>query len=200
MKKNIKNIVFDVGEVLLTYRWAESLAAAGVPMEDAVILGPKLFENPNWKKLDLGIEDYFELAAKIANDNPQYEKELMEYFRNVSIMPIDRPRVWSEVKRLKEKGYKLYILSNYSEYMFTEHTKNRPFVDYMDGILVSYMVHMNKPDPDIYDELFRRFDISPYESLYFDDRKENVDAAVSKGMDSILVTGEEQLITELAKL
>lgn len=195
-----RNIVFDVGEVLFSYRWIDALAETGIPYEEAQVIGPQMFESPYWPDLDLGNGDYFELAREIAKEYPKYENEIMKFFTDVDNLYISRPRVWDEVERLKAKGYRLYILSNYPSYMFEKHTKDKAFMKCMDGILVSYMVHLNKPNPEMYQELFRRFEIKPEESLYFDDKKENTDMAVSLGMDSVTVMSEEHLLTELAKL
>lgn len=195
-----KNIVFDVGEVLFSYRWIDALIDAGVPDEDARVIGPQLFKSPYWPGLDLGDGDYFELAGAIAKEYPKYENEIIKFFTDVDNLYISRPKVWEEIDRLKAKGYKLYILSNYPGYMFENHTKDKPFMNCMDGVLVSYMVHLNKPNPEMYQELFRRFEISPEESLYFDDKKENTDMAISLGMDSITVLSEEHLLAELVKL
>ncbi len=195
-----RNIVFDVGEVLFSYRWIDALAETGIPYEEAQVIGPQMFASPYWPGLDLGNGDYFELAREIAKEYPKYENEIMKFFTDVDNLYISRPRVWDEVERLKEEGYRLYILSNYPSYMFEKHTKDKAFMKCMDGILVSYMVHLNKPNPEMYQELFRRFEIKPEESLYFDDKKENTDMAVSLGMDSVTVMSEEHLLAELAKL
>lgn len=195
-----KNIVFDVGKVLFSYKWQEALEKAGVPKAEAAELFPKLFDDYYWQELDLGKRPYFEIVKDFEEKYPQYKDELRRYFTDVENLPVPRPMVWDEIKRLKEKGYKLYILSNYSEYMFSKHTEGVPFIECMDGILVSYMVNLCKPDENIYKTLFERFDIKPEESLFFDDRPENTEMARSLSMDAITVTSEELLLEELKKL
>jgi len=195
-----KNIVFDVGKVLLSYKWADAATMAGVSEDEAKELSQKLFEEYLWYELDLGIRPYFDIVEDFRKKYPQYSEALLNYFTNVENMPIAREGVWAEVKRLKEKGYKLYILSNYSDYMFKKHTSMFPFIGYMDGVLVSYMVNLCKPDVKIYETLFERFNIDPKESLFFDDRPENTQRSRELGMDAITVIDEDQLISELKKL
>lgn len=195
-----ENIVFDVGGVLLSYRWFDAITEAGCTPEEARELGPKLFEDPCWRELDLGIRPYFEVVNEFAAKYPEYTSVITEFLTEVKRMPIGRPAVWEEVHRLKEKGYKLYILSNYSEYMIKNHTENLPFVQDMDGGIVSYMVHVNKPDKGIYEALFKKYDLNPSECLFFDDREENIEGAKKCGMDGIVVTSEEFLVEELKKL
>ena len=195
-----KNIIFDVGEVMFDYQWIDALAMGGTTREEALKLGPKLFENPHWNELDLGIRPYFEVVEELSSEYPEYSQVITNFLTNVQNMPKDRPRVWNRVHILKEKGYKLYILSNYSEFMFSTHTKDKPFIKDMDGIMVSYMVNICKPDEGIFRALLEKYDLKPEESLFFDDRPENIEGGKRCGIDGIVVTGQEMLIDELEKL
>ena len=195
-----KNIIFDVGEVLFSYRWKEALEDAGETHESAQVLQPLLFDDPLWKELDLGVRPHFDVVEDMCHKYMGHEENIRRYLTDVSLLPIDRPRVWAEVKRLKDKGYKLYLLSNYSEYMFKIHTAGKPFMDYIDGAMVSYMINVNKPDRRIYEALLRKYDLNASECIYFDDRKENTDGAVKCGIDAITVLDEEFLIDALKKL
>lgn len=200
MIKKYKNIIFDMGEVLLSYDWIDAIVQAGEPREEAEKLGPKLFDDPLWKQLDLGERPYFDVVEDLIRNNPGHEESIRRYFTNVEVMPKGRPAVWEEVKKVKEKGYKLFVLSNYSEYMFSIHTHDKPFISWMDGMMISYMIHVNKPDQRIYEALLEKYELDPAECLFFDDRKENVDGAIACGIDAIEVTSEEFLINELRKL
>ncbi len=195
-----KNIIFDVGEVLLSYRWVDALAQAGTKYEDAMVIGPKLFNSPHWAELDLGVRPYFDVVEDLAKEAPGYEDAVRKFLTDVENMLIGRPKVWKEVHRLKEKGYKIYLLSNYSEYMFTRHTADKPFIKDIDGAMVSYMVNINKPDKGIYEALLNKYDLDPSECIFFDDRKENTDGALLCGIAAVTVTGEDMLIEELKKL
>ena len=94
---------------------------------------------------------------------------------------------------MKEQGYRIYLLSNYSELLFQQHTKNASFLQYIDGKVVSYQVHIGKPDPEIYRCLLEKFQIRPEESIFFDDRKKNIEAAEKLGIQGVWVTSREML-------
>lgn len=195
-----KNIVFDVGEVLFSYGWKEALMFAGASYEDALMLGKDLFDDPVWGELDLGIRPYFEVVEELSDKYPNHKEVIKSFLTNVEIMPKSRPVIWALLKKLKEKGYKLYLLSNYSEYMFSRHTQDRPFMEVIDGAMVSYMVNINKPAKGIYEALLNKYDLKASDCLFFDDKQENVDGAMACGIDAIRVTDEQMLTAELIKL
>ena len=195
-----KNIIFDVGNVLLSYDWRGALHKAGVKEEYLDELGPMLLDDPFWEELDLGIRPYFDVVNDLCDKYKEHSDGVRNFLTNVENMPIDRPKIWDEVKKLKDNGYKLYILSNYSEYMFNIHAGSKPFMKYMDGMIVSYMVHVGKPEPKIYEALVDKYNLNPKESLFFDDRSENVEGAIEYGIDAKCVTSEDFLLAELIKL
>lgn len=196
----IKNIIFDVGEVLFSYGWIDALVLAGESRESAQVVGPQIFDDPLWKELDLGIRPYFEVVDDMCRKYPDSATSIRKFLTNVEVMPKDRPEVWKEVHKLKEKGYHLYLLSNYSEYMFTIHTKDKPFMKDIDGAMVSYMVHINKPDEGIYKALLDKYTLDPSECFFFDDRAENTEGAGRVGIKAVTVLSEEFLLEELRKL
>lgn len=112
-------------------------------------------------------------------------------------MQIERPTVWERISRLKEKGYGIYLLSNYSEVLFQTHTKGASFLDVIDGAAISYQVHVTKPNPKIYRILMEKYDLKAEECLFFDDRKENTKAAEELGIKAVTVQSEEHILKEL---
>ena len=200
MSVTYKNLVFDVGGVLMDYRWEYAVADAGITLEEARRVCVSLFHDTLWNELDLGIRPYKTVVDDFCKKYPEDAHTIRFFLEHPENMPIDRPKVWEEVHRLKEKGYHLYILSNYSEYMYRVHTGGKPFHDDMDGELVSYTVHLIKPDPAIYKTLLKRFGLEASECLYFDDRDENTEGAENCGIRSVTVRSEEHLLEELRKL
>lgn len=67
----------------------------------------------------------------------------------------------------------------------------------IDGLMVSYMINITKPDERIYQALCDKYSLDKSKCLFFDDRKENVLAARKFGMDSTLVTDRNFLLNEL---
>ncbi len=196
----IKNIVFDVGGVLLDYRWKDMLLDYGMKDADAEEFASLIFPNPLWEELDYDIVPQSDVIRRYQELYPKFSEVIGWFITHGEYMHVARPRVWELVQELKDKGYNLYILSNYSEELFTKHTENASFMDVMDGVLVSYMIHEIKPHPTIYQHLTQTYDLCPEECLFFDDREANVQAAKELGWEAVTVTSEEFLIQELEKI
>lgn len=199
---NYKNVIFDVGDVLISYRWKEMLMDYGLSEEEAVRVGTMLFEDKErlWERFDLGEFDEKQLVELYCEKYPEDREVITFFILHGEYMHVPRPKVWQQIKRLKKKGYGIYLLSNYSEFLFEKHTRYADFLEDIDGKLVSYMVGLAKPDQRIYEELFRRFKLEPDQCLFFDDRLENVQAAQALGMDAIRVSSKEQLLEEVKRL
>lgn len=190
----IKNLIFDVGNVLIEYRWGQMLLDYGLSKEEAAVAGPLFFEHETWKELDLGnmpVEDVIVLYEK---QLPEYAGLIRWFLTHLELMPIPRPDVWEKVHALKEKGYKIYLLSNYNEDFFRVHTEGASFLKDIDGKVVSYEIHKIKPYPEIYEYLLDKYELKPEESVFFDDRPENTQTAEELGMKTYTITSKEYLL------
>ena len=136
----IKNIIFDVGDVLLEYRWKNMLMDYGLSDEEAYKVGRMIFDDKLWNEMDLAdIKHGEELAVEYMKKYPEYGQVISWFLSHEEYMHVPRKDIWEKVHKLKEKGYKLYILSNYPESMFIKHTKDADFIKDMDGIVLSLM-------------------------------------------------------------
>lgn len=125
------------------------------------------------------------LEAFIAN-NPAYEKEIRQVIDAVGDTISLMPYTVEWVKGLKEKGYHLYILSNYAEYTYEKTSHKMEFLPYMDGVVFSYRCKLIKPEKEIYEYICKTYELKPEESVFLDDRKDNVEAARNMGMHGIV--------------
>ena len=93
------------------------------------------------------------------------------------------------VKELKDKGYKIYLLSNAG---FNQHDywEKIPASKYFDGKVVSCDVGEVKPFREIYEALYKKFNIKPEESFFIDDLIINIFGANRTGMDGYVFTGD----------
>ncbi|MBR4573348.1 MAG: HAD family phosphatase [Lachnospiraceae bacterium] len=197
----IKNLIFDVGGVLIGYRWKEMLTADfGMSDDEAEKMAHMIFEDPIWREFDRGCVDIDSLVEYYVSRHPDMENDLRRFFYGNDKMATEREAVWERIRQLKEKGYNIYILSNYSEYLFKKHTDPMPFRKMIDGGIVSYQAGTIKPEAEIYKHLLDKYDLDPKECMFFDDIKANVDAAGALGIDAVLVTSEESLLEDLGGL
>ena len=198
----MKNIIFDVGSVLIGYRWRDMCLDEGWEEDKADKIGRGFFSNPLWPDYDAGLVSTDKLVESVAENYPELETDIRWFITSGKKMIVERPKIWELVKRLKEKGFGLYLLSNYSEELFTLHTADLPFLELVNGGVISYQIHQIKPNPPIYQYLLDKYQLKPEDCLFFDDRPENTEAAKKLGMQAVTVEdgSEELLIRELEKL
>lgn len=196
----IRTIIFDVGEVLLGYRWMEMLTNYGLSQSDATTVAETVFTDPLWEELDLGVRSLTETIYFYEEKYPEYKDAIHWFLTHTELMHIPREDVWEKVHELKKKGYGIYLLSNYSEELFNQHTAGADFMNDIDGMVVSWQIKKAKPSPEIYLHLLDTYNLSPAECLFFDDRPANTEAARKLGMQAITVTSKKMLLEELNKL
>ena len=195
-----KNIIFDVGGVLLSYRWLGIVMESEPDREKAKAFARRLFDDPLWLEFDIELRPFDDVLEDYVRKYPKDEKHIRYALGHLERMPIPRPKVWEKVHALKQAGYKLYLLSNYSSRMFHAHTDGLPFLDDMDGHIISYEVHQLKPYKEIYEALFERYSLDPAECFFFDDRQENVDGGRKCGMEGRTIYSEDVLLGYLDRL
>ncbi|MBR3134819.1 MAG: HAD-IA family hydrolase [Clostridia bacterium] len=93
------------------------------------------------------------------------------------------------LKNLKENGCKVYLLSNLHEVSFKDFSSIFD-VSIFDKLFLSYKIGLIKPDNNIYKYVINEINDDPREMCFFDDKIENVEAAISNGMNSFQTTGD----------
>lgn len=198
----IKNIVFDMGEVLLGYRWEAMLQDYGLSREKALEVGYQMFDEGKdlWHIFDLADRSDQALIEEYQRRFPENGKYIAWFIRHGEYMHTPRPEIWEMVHALKEKGYGIYLLSNYPESLFKKHTQYCDFMEDLDGMMVSYMIHAAKPDPEIFQALCDRYGLKKEQCLFFDDRAENAEGARAFGMQAEQVVSRAWLAARLTVL
>jgi putative hydrolase of the HAD superfamily len=198
----IKNVIFDIGNVLVDFRWRSLMEELQLPIETQKRFEKTVFGSPWWGELDHGIYEEAEILAHFREDN----KDHLDAFnlvwdnRDKLVAPYAYAVQW--IEQLKKSGFKVYLLSNYPRDVFALHTECGcfPFLEHVDGKVVSGFVKMVKPNADIYEHLLREYGLEPEECVFIDDRAENVEAARALGMKGIVFAGYEQACEELKKM
>lgn len=196
----MKNIIFDIGMVLIDFHWRKTMAELGIPQEAIDVLGPNMVENPLWNHYDLDDMPEAELIDLFKKLSPSYSSYIDLFLGNIEgvVDMYDGADTW--LKELKGRGYGIYLLSNYPRRMFGLHTKRFHFLPYTDGRVVSYEYHVTKPDPEIYRILCDKYGIIPEESIFLDDRQVNLDAAGRLGFSTLLVKDPYEARIQLDKI
>ena len=198
----IRNIIFDMGNVLLDFNPRNVVDLFFENEEDKQLILKELFHGPEWIAGDYGTitneERYNLVKARIPSRlHERFYHCVNEWF--CTMIPIPGAREF--LNSMKEKGYGIYVLSNACNGFYEYFPKFCP-LDFFDGIVVSSDVHMLKPDFKIYEYIAAKYQLNPEECLFIDDREENVDAAVRFGMKGYKFKGvyRSAVLSELYKI
>lgn len=188
----IKNIVFDIGNVLAGFIWEDFYHSFGYSDEIFEKLADATVRSTFWNEMDRGKLTDEELLEGFVRNDPSIEKELREVFQNVNgmIKKYDYAIPW--IKELKERGFHVYVISNFAHKAHEECIDALDFLSEVDGGILSYQVQLIKPSPEIYRLLCSRYGLKAEESVFIDDLPKNVEAAKKEGMQGIVFENLEQ--------
>ena len=196
----IRNIIFDIGNVLTDFRWKEFLTDKG--FDDAMIkrIARASVQSPLWNEIDRGVWDVEKLMQEFIKLDPEIEQELHRAYDNLTGMVTRRDYAIPWIQDLKARGFKTYYLSNFAHKAHVECADALDFLPYMDGGILSYQEKLIKPDPEIYRLLLNRYSLKAEESVFLDDTEKNLSGAEKLGIRTILFRSREQAVEDLEKL
>jgi putative hydrolase of the HAD superfamily len=99
--------------------------------------------------------------------------------------------------RLKQHGLKTAILSNMGDSVLARIEREFAWINGFDVLVWSYQLLMAKPDPQIYLHALAQLGTKPDETLFIDDKRVNVDAAIALGMQAIEFSTIDRLRADL---
>ncbi len=199
-RKMIRNIVFDIGNVLTDYRWRGFLADQGYDEEMVERIGQASTLSPQWAEYDRGVWSYEEIIAGFVANDPEIRQDLEKVFQNLEGLVELRPYAISWMRALQRAGYKVYCLSNMSQQSYEDCKAVLSVAQEADGAILSYREKLVKPDPAIYRLLLDRYGLEAGETVFIDDMPENVEAARAVGLSGILFLEKSQVDGELRTL
>ena len=193
----IDTLIFDLGKVLVRYDFRKLLADLKYDEETAQAVAEAMFLSPQWTEGDRGVKTEEEILQSFIDNNPAYEQEIRQAFEEMgrTISLYSYTKDW--IKYLKKRGYKLYILSNFSKPLYDRCQKELEFLELMDGGYMSWQIHCLKPEPEIFQKLLSDFQIDPSKAVFLDDMIDNVAEARAQGLNAIHFTGRKQASKQL---
>ena len=197
----VKNIILDVGRVLVAWQPKETMRELGISQETIAVLAEKLFDSGVWNEADRGVlsdDEFLELAIRQV---PEYEAEVRLFWNNIEKAIWQFPYVKLWIRAMKKAGYKVYILSNYGNWCY-EKTKEIAlnFLEEVDGAVFSYKVRQIKPDAAIFQAICDKYSLKAEECVFLDDLPANIEGAKKFGMQGIVFKGLQDALEELQKL
>lgn len=193
----IKNIVFDMGGVLIDFNLKKTVTKEFEPKYHDVIYEHVFGENSVWKTLDEGIYTYDQVIPGILEKLPTEIHEKITYMVTdfYDFMP-PFPETYELVKELKENGYNIYLLSNATPRFFDRYM-DIPALSLFDGFFISSLYKLLKPNREIYEAFCNKFSVKPEECFFIDDLEANIKGAKDYGMSGFVFKAPDT--TELRK-
>lgn len=189
----IRNLVFDMGNVMIHYDPHHFIQRSGItdPAE-AALLYREVFGSVEWTLMDWGRMDEPALEEKALPNLPESLRDTARgliHRWNEPILPMEG--MAALVKKCKEAGFKIYLLSNVSRRLH-QYWTDIPGHEHFDGMVVSADLNQVKPLPCIFRHLLDRYQLKPEECLFIDDISLNVSGAMQLGMQGFLFRGDAE--------
>ncbi len=190
-----------MGNVLIDFRWKALYEEMGMTGERFDRMAKATVLDPVWNEFDRGEWTDEMILEGFIKNAPELEAELKDFYYNRFtglLKKFDYTDKWLD--DLKAKGFRVYILSNFSAKAYRECAGELDYIKKADGAVLSFEIRMIKPDPGIYTYILDKYDIDPAEAVFIDDTEKNIAAARKFGIKTILFTGKQAADEELAKL
>lgn len=196
----IKNIVFDMGNVLICYDTRKYIDLYVDDKEDGDLLLKEVFGSKEWLSMDRGVMTSEEAIKSICNRIPKrIHKDVEKLINNWHKDIPPYPEVEELVKRVKKAGYKVYLLSNTSV-KYHQFKVNIPALRYFDGEFISADWKLLKPEKEIFLTFYNHFKLKPEECYFIDDSPANIIAANKTGMIGFVYKKDiDKLIADMLK-
>jgi len=197
---NIENIVFDVGQVLLTFQPEKFLSGFTDDEREVEKISSAVFRSSEWLNLDRGSWSRQEAADFFRERLPEYGEIIEKAVLNWTDMlkPIDENI--ELMQELKSQGYPVYVLSNFPEEGYRKAREEFSFWRHFDGIVISALEGYVKPEAEIYQVLLSRYNLKPEKTIFIDDSEKNIKGAKSEGIIGIEFNEPAELRKELADI
>lgn len=196
----IKNIIYDLGNVLIKYT-PENFLNKFIEEADRDEIKKAIFLGDEWLDMDRGVLSYEDAIEFFSKRFPKYRSEIKFFFDdNIEICLEPIKENVETLKRHREEGYNLYILSNFQGPAFENIYNKYEFFKNFHGKLVSYSCNMLKPEKEIFLELLGKYNLNPEETLFIDDSYPNIEMAQKLGIKTLYLNDYNELDRKLKEI
>ncbi len=193
----IKNIIFDMGGVLLRFEPDYFIARLGISGADAELLKREVFRSADWVRMDRGTLTDEEGVRSICRRLPAHlhaaAEELICRWEIPEILPMEG--MAELIGELKQMGYGIYLLSNAFSRQH-DYWPRVPGSEYFDDTFISADVKMVKPQREIYELALRKFGVNGEECVFIDDLPSNIEMAENCGICGVVFHGDAKILRE----
>lgn len=195
------DIILDMGNVLLEWNKDKILRGVVKTEKDYMILDKAIFQSGLWERLDLGTLTREELVLKVVSMiGSIYQEKVQEVVWNWPSYIEIYTEVFPLLVRLKEKGHRIFVLSNTSP-VFYELLEEQlsPLNEILDGFVLSCDIKAIKPDPKMFEEILHKYQLNPVNCIFLDDVKDNTKMAESLGIKAYQVKHRSDVVDILQR-
>lgn len=194
MTNNITHIALDMGGVVLHIDHEQAVSR----FEEIGVANARDFLNPYHQQGLFGqleggqfsAEEFVSELSRLIGKPLTHEQCLYAWLGYLKEIP---QRNLDTIRRLREKGYRVCLLSNTNPFFFewaesgAFDSKGHPIRDYFDALYVSFRCKLLKPSREIYEHVLRSENIRPEQLLFIDDSERNTEAAAALGIRTMHV-------------
>lgn len=196
----IRNLIFDLGQVLLSYDPRKYLEKQHTDPIKRELLFKAVFGSQSWLDLDQGIIDEaeaFQRMSAVLPSSPEDIQALLDHWDEM-LVPIEE--TIGLLQRLKRQNYGLFLLSNFHRRAYDRVYHRYSFFKLFDGIIISSHVKLLKPGTAIFNRLLQEYSLSADTCLFIDDTPANVAGAQSVGMAGLVFQDAPRLERDLRSM
>lgn len=184
---DLGRVVVELGESPIPKCWLNTESSMSIEA---------CFSSETGQNFEKGDISALEFATRLKEQLglKQSTTEIMDAF---TAWPIGVFPNMSEVLNTLRSQYHLAVLSNTNELHFPRLIEEFGIAEYFDTIFVSHHMHKAKPELAAFEHVLEVLKVMPEKVLFLDDNQQNIEAALSIGINSVQVCGEEQVIQAL---
>lgn len=193
----IKNVVFDVGNVLVRWSPLEIVRLTFGNDVDAEALAKDLFMSTIWLDLNKGLITEAQAKQRYQSEKALSDSEVERFFYYVKHTQLLMYGSVELLKRIKAAGYNVFALTDNVVEIVEFLKATYDFWPLFEGATVSSELGLLKPQPEIYQSLLETHQLLAQETVFLDDMPYNVEGARAVGLAAIQFKHAEQCEHEL---
>lgn len=194
----IRNLIFDFGKVLVDYDYQNLLNPYFDNKNEQEEFARCILTDRWLQILEVENQPFDDTIAMMKSEYPQFTRQIDVYANQYcDFVTGEIPGMRQLLTQLKERGYKLFGLSNWCSKVYTTLEQYPEIFSLLDGRVISAEEHVMKPKAEIYRILLERYNLNADECLFADDREANIEGAKAVGMEGIVFQNTDQFIEEL---
>lgn len=194
----IKNVIFDLGAVLIEWNPEKIVKkfTNDILLQQRILA--ELYCHQDWLDFDCAKLTEKEIEARTADRLDLSAEETKELFLYTKESLVLIPEMLEVLKNVKDKKLNAYCLSNISPEFLSYLFKRYSFFNLFNGVVTSGKENIAKPNKQIFETLIKRYNLTPQECLFIDDREENTQAASNIGITAVTFVASSESYTEIA--